>query len=69
MENELVHEGHPTNIRPATTKVRVGPKSYCKSEPEVIVNRQGDRVESIVFKCSCGEEVTVTCDYGEQVSP
>lgn len=47
------------------SRVRVGPKQHCATEPEVRVNKEGDRIESIVIACACGEEITVICGYDE----
>ncbi|MCC9602934.1 hypothetical protein LOC67_20485 [Stieleria sp. JC731] len=37
----------------------------CRREPEVRVIKQGDRIESIVISCTCGEEITVICGYDQ----
>ncbi|MEO1615029.1 MAG: hypothetical protein AAFV88_04215 [Planctomycetota bacterium] len=47
------------------SRVRVGKGHECESQPEVRVQRNGDRIESIVIACSCGEEITVICGYEE----
>ncbi|MCA9140199.1 MAG: hypothetical protein KDB00_25680 [Planctomycetales bacterium] len=46
-------------------RVRVGPKQQCATEPEVRIHREGNRIESIVISCACGEEITVICGYDE----
>ncbi len=64
MENKLTtvvprksHAGH--------SRVRVGSRNYCESTPEIVVHHAGERVESIVITCTCGEEITVVCNYDE----
>jgi hypothetical protein len=36
------------------------------NEPEVFVNRDGDRIVSIRFQCSCGNSKTLTFEYDEE---
>ena len=68
MENKLgISVKDPAQKIPGP-RVRVGPKQHCSSEPEVRVHKQGDRIESIVIACPCGEEITVICGYDETVS-
>jgi hypothetical protein len=42
--------------------------SDCKKteEPNVIVNRDGDRIINIEFRCSCGCSKTITFDYDDE---
>lgn len=50
------HAGH--------SRVRVGSRNYCESTPEIVVHKGcSDRIESIVITCTCGEEITVVCNY------
>ncbi len=48
------------------SKVRVGPRAQERSQPEIHVQKQEGRIASIVVTCSCGEQVTIVCDYEEQ---
>ena len=49
-------------------KTVVGAKSVvtCDSgiaKPEIDVRMNGDRVESVVITCGCGETHTIVCEY------
>lgn len=33
------------------------------AEPKLTINRQGNRIESIVIECQCGKKVTLNCLY------
>lgn len=52
----------------AGSRVRVGPRRQEKRPPEIQVRKRDGRIESIVVTCSCGEQVTLVCDY-EQEKP
>lgn len=65
MEDKLAVDSPQRRHRTVGSRVRVGPKQGCVAEPEIRVNKSGDRVESIVITCSCGEEITVICGYDE----
>ena len=69
MEDKLGVSVQDRNHRMVGSRVRVGPKQHCPTEPEVRVHRDGDRIESIVIACSCGEEITVICGYDETATP
>jgi hypothetical protein len=68
MENNLSVGVQERKRRPVGPRVRVGPNTLCENEPEIRVNKQGNRIESIVIACSCGEEITVICGYDELTS-
>jgi hypothetical protein len=38
-------------------------KKNC--EPQVLLQRDGDRITSIRIQCSCGQVMDLACDYGE----
>lgn len=65
MENKLEVTVQDRKQRAVGSRVRVGPKQHCAAEPEVRVNKEGNRIESIVIACPCGEEITVICGYDE----
>lgn len=65
MEDKLGISVQDRKQRLVGPRVRVGPKPACEAEPEVRVIRDGNRIESIVIACQCGEEITVICDYSE----
>ena len=65
MENQLGMRVQERTQRVGSPRVRVGPKQHCNSEPEIRVTKDGNRIESIVIACPCGEEITVICDYEE----
>jgi hypothetical protein len=54
------HAGHV-----AGAKTRVGPRQQATRPPEIHVQQRDGRIESIVITCSCGQQVTVVCDYEE----
>jgi len=41
---------------------KIGPACQS-SEPEVQVQRNGDVVQSITVRCSCGETIVIQCEY------
>ena len=47
-----------------SSQVRIGPPPQ-KTQPEIDVQKRGDRIESIVITCSCGQQITIRCDYAE----
>ena len=63
MEDKLGVGVQERKQRAVGSRVRVGPKQHCGGEPEIRVLKEGNRVESIVIACTCGEEITVICDY------
>lgn len=65
MENKLSVGVQERTQRPVGPRVRVGPNTLCEKEPEIRVHKEGNRIESIVIACSCGEEITVICGYDE----
>ncbi len=75
MENKLTVGPEPRRIRPVGPRARIGQlrsmppnnsnSDMCRGEPEVRVNKQGNRIESIVISCACGEEITVICGYDQ----
>ncbi len=69
MENKLAVDTAQRRHRAVGSRVRVGPKPGCGAEPEIRVMKSGDRIESIVIHCSCGEEITVICGYDENPQP
>lgn len=68
MEDKLGVSVKERTQRVGGPRVRVGPKQPCCNEPEVRVEKEGNRIKSIVIECSCGEEITVICDYDEMAS-
>ena len=68
MEDQLGITVHERTKKVGGPRVRVGPKQHCDTEPEIRVNREGNRIESIVIACPCGEEITVICGYDETIS-
>jgi hypothetical protein len=41
----------------------LGGKKNC--EPQVMLQRDGDRVTNIRIQCGCGQVMDLACDYGE----
>ena len=50
------------------SRVNGAPSTSRAPKSEIHVNKQGDRIESIVVTCACGEQVTLFCDYSESKS-
>jgi hypothetical protein len=44
-------------------RITIGPRSNSP-QPQVRLNKNGDRVESIEIQCTCGEKIVVQCEYG-----
>ncbi|QEF98527.1 hypothetical protein Mal15_25790 [Stieleria maiorica] len=65
MEDKLGIGLKERTVRVGGPRVRVGPTKHCNTEPEVRVVKDGNRIESIVIACACGEEITVVCGYDE----
>jgi hypothetical protein len=51
----------PFRALPHALDASAGPKSACK--PNVMLQRDGDRVSAIRIQCSCGQIVELTCVY------
>ena len=69
MENKLknlTRHGPQSTLR---TRVLVGPNTAERTDPTMRLNRRGGRIESIVINCTCGEEITVVCNYDEPTAP
>ena len=54
--------GQPAVSMPGNLKFPHGKKS-C--EPQVSLQRDGERITSIRIQCSCGQVMDLACDYGE----
>ena len=65
MENKIGTILQDRKHRRVGSRVRVGKGDDCSAEPEVRIQKNGNRVESIVIVCPCGEEITVICGYDE----
>lgn len=54
------------NIQPAVGNGRpFSGKKNC--EPQVMLQRDGERITSIRIQCSCGQVMDLACDYGAAV--
>lgn len=47
----------------SSNRVRIGPIASKPKEPSVRLVRDGQRIESIVVSCACGQEITLHCEY------
>lgn len=65
MENKVGTILQDRKHRRVGARARVGKSSDCNAQPEVRVQKNGDRIEAIIIQCSCGEEITVICGYEE----
>ena len=68
MEDQLATVLTERTTKVGGPRVRIGPTKHCNAEPEVRVIKDGNRIESIVIACPCGEEITVICGYDETAS-
>ena len=50
-------------VPPLNNRVRVGPRSKQKPEPELRIDKSDDQVQIIHFRCSCGEQFNIKCVY------
>jgi phage protein D len=67
MQNSMIHLHSAAPSKKSASGVRIGPKSITReSKPDIHVHRVNDRIESIVVTCSCGEKITIQCDYPTQ---
>lgn len=46
-------------------KVRVGPRELSQPQTQIHVHKDGDRIEALTITCSCGEQITVQCNYND----
>ncbi|OYP35215.1 hypothetical protein [Rhodopirellula sp. MGV] len=75
MEDKLTVGTQARRVRAVGPRARLGGTAQlhspnangngCRSEPEVRVMKQGNRIESIIISCACGEEITVICGYDQ----
>jgi len=49
--------------QPATTAPAAATASHGIKEPQVTVERDGDRITRIKIQCSCGEVLELNCTY------
>ncbi|QDT10265.1 hypothetical protein [Planctomycetes bacterium K23_9] len=47
----------------ARARVTVGPPKPSDRQAEILVEKNGEQIESIVITCPCGEKITIVCDY------
>ncbi len=40
-----------------------------QSPPQILINREQDRVRTIEIRCPCGEHVILDCEYAADASP
>jgi hypothetical protein len=67
MPDELV-QGQVTvsSVSPSESvrnRVRIGPSKPSDRQAAILVQKDGDRIDSIVVTCPCGETITIVCDY------
>ncbi|TWU02364.1 hypothetical protein [Stieleria varia] len=43
----------------------VGRRASDSAQPKIEIRKQGDKIESIVVTCACGQVITLDCAYGE----
>lgn len=60
---------------PIVATARVGPRNIehtqcaidedveTKNHAEIQVEKQGERIDALIIKCACGEEIRVSCNY------
>ncbi|MGB7345731.1 MAG: hypothetical protein WBD20_16060 [Pirellulaceae bacterium] len=49
--------------QPAKPRIMVGPPKPKEKQAEILVQKNGEQIQSIVITCPCGEKVTIVCDY------
>ena len=55
-------------------QIQIDPRKLVISDqkqtpPEILVNREQDRIRSVEIRCSCGEHVILDCEYATNVLP
>ena len=65
MQDELTHAPELHAKRVVGSRARVGPRDATCEEPEIQVQRKDGRIDSILIRCSCGEQITVHCQYAQ----
>lgn len=67
MQDELIRGNvKVTSIAPGQStkpRVTVGPPKPSDKQAEILVQKDGEQIQSIVITCPCGEKVTIVCDY------
>ena len=69
MQDKLISStnANPDHARRIGSSVRIGPRGHG-NQPDIHVHKQGERIESIVITCSCGQQITIDCGYAEDGS-
>ena len=49
----------------AKKRVRIGPPRATDRTAEILVQKSGEQIHSIVVTCPCGEKITIVCDYAQ----
>lgn len=49
---------------PSAPSASAPPPAFHQHEPEVIIQRDGERVTGIQIKCGCGKVIELGCVYG-----
>ena len=47
------------------SRISVGRRRTDSERPKINVQKQGDVIQSIQIQCSCGEQITIQCNYGD----
>ena len=47
------------------SKAAAGKVEHQLSDPKIEVQKNNGRIEVIVVTCSCGEQITIDCQYDE----
>jgi transcription antitermination factor NusA-like protein len=47
----------------ARNRVRIGPSNPSDRQAAILVQKDGQRIDSIIVTCPCGETITIVCDY------
>lgn len=67
MQNELTpsfEAREPADTRRVVgSRARVGRCDGSHPEPQIHVNKQQGRIQSLVITCGCGEKIKVVCEY------
>ena len=70
MQSNMMNRIPVGNFRHIASPPAPGPQraAHAHSQPEIRVNKSGERIDSIVVVCPCGQEVTIVCEYREESS-
>jgi hypothetical protein len=59
----IPHSQPAAAFQPLTTPTSITPPSTGTKEPQVTIEREGDRITRIKIQCSCGQLIELNCAY------